>query len=280
MARVVLPTKTGLANRAATAKNGRMRTNERDTGGDSALLSEYANYLRVERGLRPLSCEAYRGDLLLLAEFLEGCGTTLLHARSEDVQGCLKHLREHGMESRTVARKLSCWRGFYRWLLKDGRTKRDPLVNLESPSSWVVLPKSVAETDVAAMLDRLAAGTRLGGAGKAPALALRDHALLELLYAGGLRVGEVVVLRVEDLQTAKGQVQVRGKGDKERLVPAGRARDGGTGAVSRGGTRKPAAGAEQGTLRERRGGRNDVPFSARPAADKPGGVADRTQARR
>lgn len=184
--------------------------------GDVGLLREYATHLRVEKGLRPLSIEAYHRDLESFAEFLEGASRTLIVARQEDIAGFMRHLREHGVESRSVARKLSCLRGFYRWLLKDKRIAHDPTVNIESPSSWKVLPKSLAEGDVREMLERTGAAAR-GDA--ADGVALRDHAMLELLYAGGLRVGEIVALRVEDLRLEAASVQVRGKGDKERIVP-------------------------------------------------------------
>jgi integrase/recombinase XerD len=189
-----------------------------------ALLREYVTHLRVERGLRPLSVEAYLRDMEMFAEYLEeaalvGVGCGLLTAEQGDVSGFIKHLREHGVQSRSIARKLSCVRGFYRWLLKDKRVKRDPTVNIESPSSWKVLPKSLAESEVNEML--AATGARANAA-NANGLALRDHAMLELLYAGGLRVGEIVALRQEDLRLETASVQVRGKGDKERIVPIGR----------------------------------------------------------
>ncbi len=192
---------------------------------DVALLREYLTYLRVERGLRPLSCEAYLRDMEMFAEFLEGGGAegkhaTLLRAEQASVSGFMQHLREHGVQSRSIARKLSCVRGFYRWLLKDKRVKHDPTVNIESPASWKVLPKSLAESEVAEMLARTGAAARSDAA---DGLALRDHAMLELLYAGGLRVGELVALRQEDLRLETASVQVRGKGDKERIVPIGRA---------------------------------------------------------
>src|SRR5579875_1245489 len=120
--------------------------------GNLALLREYATYLRVEKGLQPLSVEAYGRDLLMFAEFLETGDESregmLLRARGEDVSRFMQHLREHGIESRSVARKLSCLRGFYRWLLRDKRVEHDPTMNVESPASWKVLPKSLAEADV------------------------------------------------------------------------------------------------------------------------------------
>ena len=188
---------------------------------DRALLLEYALYLRIERGLQPTSVEAYARDLGQFAEHLERSRDGVLTGASEeDVRLLLEGLRANGVESRSIARKLSALRGFYRWLLVDARIDRDPTMNLESPSSWKVLPKSLAEGDVSEMLGQLGAAAQ---AGDADPVALRDHAILELLYAGGLRVGEICALRVEDLRLDTGYAQVRGKGDKERMVPLGRA---------------------------------------------------------
>jgi len=186
---------------------------------DLGLVREYMTHLKVERGLRPLSCEAYQRDLEQFSEFLEGQGRTLMAARQEDVAGWMRDKREHAVESRSIARKLSCLRGFYRWLLKDKRVGHDPTVNIESPASWKVLPKSLAESEVSEMLEATGVAARAANASGA---ALRDHAILELLYAGGLRVGEIVSLRQEDLRLEAASVQVRGKGDKERIVPIGR----------------------------------------------------------
>jgi integrase/recombinase XerD len=188
--------------------------------GNLALIAEYANYLRVEKGLRPLSCEAYQSDLTQFAEFLESENALLVSARQPEVAGFLKHLHEHGVESRSAARKLSCLRGFYRWLLLDKRIAHDPTVNLESPSQWKVLPKSLAEEEVSRMMERAALAADHP---QADAVALRDRAILELLYAGGVRVSELTGLGVEDLSLDEGRVLVRGKGDKERIVPLGRA---------------------------------------------------------
>jgi len=188
--------------------------------GNPGLIQEYVVYLRVEKGLRPLSCEAYERDLLQFAEFLGSESTTLLDGNQALVAGFLKHLAKHGVESRSAARKLSCLRGFYRWLLLDRRIHRDPTLNLESPSTWKVLPKSLAVAEVASMLDRAAMAADLPQAG---ATALRDRAILELLYAAGLRVSELTGLNVADLSLDAGRALVRGKGDKQRIVPLGRA---------------------------------------------------------
>jgi integrase/recombinase XerD len=183
------------------------------------VLHDYQTYLRVEKGLRPLTCEAYDGDLKTFAEFIEGRHGVLLTAAQQDVAAFLEHLRVHSIDPRSVARKLSCLRGFYKWLLLDRRIHHDPTVNIESPKAWKVLPKSLAEPEVAEMLER--AGMAASHP-QAQATALRDHAILELLYAGGLRVSEVTGLSTGDLAIDAGRVHVRGKGDKERIVPLGR----------------------------------------------------------
>lgn len=183
-----------------------------------AILQQYKNYLRVEKGLRPLTCEAYGSDLTAFAEFLEGRHATYLTAVQQDVGGFLEHLRKHGVDSRSAARKLSCLRGFYKWLLLDRRINHDPTVNIESPKAWKVLPKALAEAEVGEMLERAAMEASHP---KARATALRDRAILELLYGGGLRVSEVTGLSTGDLMLDAGRVQVRGKGDKERIVPLG-----------------------------------------------------------
>jgi len=184
------------------------------------LLTEYLAYLRVEKGLRPLSCEAYEGDLLQFAEFLEQENAALLDATQALIAGFLEHLAKHSVESRSAARKLSCLRGFYRWLLLDKRIHRDPTLNLESPATWKVLPKSLAVSEVDGMMERAALAADHQ---QADAVALRDRAILELLYAAGLRVSELTGLNVADLSLDAGRALVRGKGDKERIVPLGRA---------------------------------------------------------
>ena len=183
------------------------------------LLGDYRVYLRVEKGLRPLTSEAYLSDLKTFAEFLEGRCGVLLTAAQEDVAGFLEHLRTHGIDSRSAARKLSCLRGFYKWLLLDRRIHHDPTVNIGSPKAWKVLPRSLAEPEVAEMLECAAMAAAHP---QAQATALRDRAILELLYAGGLRVSEVTSLSTSDLALDVGNVHVRGKGDKERIVPLGR----------------------------------------------------------
>lgn len=185
----------------------------------NSIARQYLTYLRVEKGLRPLTCEAYQGDLSLFAEYLEGTHALPLTAGQAQVAGFLEHLQKHGVQSRSVARKLSCLRGFYKWLLLDKQIGHDPTVNLESPSSWKILPKALAQSEVERMMEQ--AGTAANHP-QADAVALRDRAIIEMLYAGGVRVSELTGLGVEDLSLAEGRMLVRGKGDKERIVPLGR----------------------------------------------------------
>jgi integrase/recombinase XerD len=187
--------------------------------GNVRIVREYVTYLRVEKGMRPATCEAYQRDIEQFAEHVEGRNGLLPGAQQADVSGFMEGLRGHGVESRSIARKLSALRGFYRWLLMDKKISHDPTVNVESPATWKILPKSLAESEVAEMLEKTGAAARVADA---DGLALRDHAILELLYAGGLRVAEICGLHVEDLQLDAGRALVRGKGDKERIVPLGR----------------------------------------------------------
>ncbi len=203
-----------------------LRGTQVEASGNAKEVREYMGYLRVEKGVRPATCAAYACDLEQFAEQVERRDALLLTAAETDVQDFMARMRANHVDARSVARKLSCLRGFYRWLLLDKRIAHDPTVNIETPASWKVLPKSLAESEVAELLDRLGAVARSpqteGGGRDAAALALRDSAILELLYAGGLRVGEIVALGEEDLHLDQARAQVRGKGDKERIVPLGR----------------------------------------------------------
>lgn len=178
-------------------------------------LSAFLSYLQVEKGLAPLTLEAYRRDLLQLAEFLESKQRHLLNAQRADLLVFLEQLTTNLVDSRTRARKLSAMRHFYKFLLLDRKIKHDPTLNIESPRQWKILPKSLAVSDIDQMLAR--EQSRL----QDPALALRNIALLELFYATGMRVSELVHLRLEDLNLEASSAIVHGKGDKERIVPFG-----------------------------------------------------------
>ena len=190
---------------------------------NARTLSTFLDYLRVERGSAKLTIAAYTSDLAQFAEFLEKRRVVLSGARREDVREYIQELFSNALDGRSVGRKLSAIRHLYRHLLLDGKIDKDPTLNIDLPKQWKVLPKALSRDEVGAMLSGTKpAETRpRNETARAQALALRDHAMLELLYAGGVRVSEVVDARLEDLKLEMGYILVRGKGDKERMVPLG-----------------------------------------------------------
>jgi integrase/recombinase XerD len=194
------------------------------------LVRSFLDYLRVEKGLAPLTVSSYESDVEQFAAFLGAKRRKLEQARREDVRGFLSQLFSNDVKDRSVARKLSTLRHFYKYLLLDRIIKHDPTLEIDSPKQWKVLPKSLAQTEIDSMLEKAGdaagyASTGKGSSGKklAAALAQRDQAMLEVLYAGGLRVSEIIGVKLEDLKLELGHVLVRGKGDKERIVPLGMA---------------------------------------------------------
>jgi integrase/recombinase XerD len=186
-------------------------------------LSAFLDYLRVERGSAKLTISAYTSDLAQFAEFLEKRGIVLSEARRDDVREYLQELFGNSLDGRSVGRKLSAIRQLYRHLLLDGKIDKDPTLNIDLPKQWKVLPKALSREEVGAMLGQTTlAGTHpCQETARGQALALRDRAMLELLYGGGVRVSEVADARIEDLKLEMGYILVRGKGDKERMVPLG-----------------------------------------------------------
>jgi integrase/recombinase XerD len=185
---------------------------------NSRTLAAFLDYLRVERGLAKLTIAAYTSDLSQFAGFLEKRGLALAGARREDVRNFIRDLFSNQLDGRSVGRKLSAIRHLYRYLLLDGKIEKDPTLNIDSPKQWKVLPKALSRDEVEATLSATQPRNQTA---RAQALAVRDHAMLEVLYAGGVRVSEVANARLEDLKLEMGYILVRGKGDKERMVPIG-----------------------------------------------------------
>jgi integrase/recombinase XerD len=184
------------------------------------LVKNFLDYLNVEKGLAEMTISSYESDLIQFAEFLECRRRGLLQARREDVRAFLSQLFSNDVKDRSVARKLSALRHFYKYLLLDRMVQHDPTLEIDSPKQWKVLPKSLATTEIDSMLKAVESRSDLG---LSTALSQRDRAMLETLYASGLRVSELINIKLEDLKLELGHVLVRGKGDKERLVPLGRA---------------------------------------------------------
>jgi len=184
------------------------------------LVSGFLDYLKVEKGLAGLTVTAYETDLIQFAEFLEAKRRGLLQARRQDVRAFLTQLFANAVKDRSVARKLSALRHLYKYLLLDRLIRHDPTLEIDSPRQWKILPKSLARTEIETMLETV---DRHGDAKLSQAIAQRDRAMLEVLYAAGLRVSELTNLKLEDLKLEMGHALVRGKGDKERIVPLGRA---------------------------------------------------------
>jgi integrase/recombinase XerD len=186
---------------------------------NARVMSAFLDYLKIEKGLAPLTISAYTTDLCQFAEFLESRKRFLTTASRDDVRDFLQQLFSNSVDGRSVGRKLSALRHLYRHLLIDEKIKYDPTLNIDSPKQWKVLPKSLAQDEIAATLSspQPIKNTKL-----AIAIAARDRAMLEVFYAGALRVTEIVNAKLEDLKLEMGYMLVRGKGDKERIVPLGK----------------------------------------------------------
>lgn len=177
-------------------------------------LAQFIEVLTVERGFSRHSIEAYRRDLRQWITHLKEMGVDrpILLGQSH-VLTFLYKLKRERLQSSTISRKISAIRNFCQFLLQEQELERDPCANLDSPSTSTKLPRAPSAEQIAQLLEQPDVGTTLG---------LRDRAMLELLYAGGLRVSELTGLRVQDVQLNMGFVRCLGKGSKERLIPLGK----------------------------------------------------------
>ncbi len=179
---------------------------------DQRLILDFLAYLELERGLSRNTLQAYRSDLLQLHGFLEQRQVSLAAAKHGDLAAFLDGIAPLVAAS-TLQRKLACMRSFYRHLRREELLDHDPTAELRGPRRSGILPKVLSRDEVL----RLLAAPK----GTEP-LALRDRALLELMYACGLRISEVAGLRLTDIDAQARMLRARGKGQKERLVPVGR----------------------------------------------------------
>ncbi len=178
------------------------------------LVREFLRWCEAEAGHRPLTVQAYRRDLVDFESFLKRRKRPPERARPTDILDYLKALRAAGRAESTLGRRFACLRTFYRFLLADGLSSTDPTAALDPPRRWRRLPRVPDQKAVARLLDAIPTDTARGQ---------RDKALLELLYATGARVGEVLGAERRDYREDLAIIRLRGKGDKERVVPVGQA---------------------------------------------------------
>jgi len=171
------------------------------------------DHLAVERGLAGASLKAYRGDLEAFGLWLGKSRLAAERVRREDLAAYLRQLKSRGLSSRTTARVLSALRGFYAFAGVHLDFRMDPTADLVNPKAGLSLPKALTEKEVESLLEAPDSGTPLG---------LRDRAMLELMYASGLRVSEIVSLARGELDLPEGILRVTGKGGRQRLVPFGK----------------------------------------------------------
>jgi integrase/recombinase XerD len=177
-----------------------------------SALDAYLTHLTVERRLARNSVEGYAHDLSGLAEYAAGLGRDVERLTRADVEAYIRDLMSQGRSPRSVARAVACYRGFFRFLIIDGRLTVNPTDDLRPPRAWKVLPRYLAVEDVDRLIEQPVVTTARG---------LRDRALIELLYATGMRVSELLSLRPADVNLEASYLTCSGKGSKQRLVPIG-----------------------------------------------------------
>lgn len=180
--------------------------------GSAAAVDAYLDHLRVERRLARLTIESYSRDLAALGRFADAADAPIERLSRQDLEAFVRGLMASGLSPRSTARAVACVRGLYRFLVLDRRLESSPADDLRAPRAWPALPRCLSIEEV----DRLIAAPDVSNP-----RGLRDRAMIELLYATGLRVSELVGLRAADLNLEAGYLTCTGKGDKQRLVPMG-----------------------------------------------------------
>lgn len=176
------------------------------------MIDTYLTYLRDVRRMSPNTLESYARDLARLAAFAEARGLGLAAADRRDLESFVREQMTGGLAPRSVARLVACVRGFYKFVAVEQKLARNPADDLRSPRAWAALPRFLGIEEVDRLLAQPDTTTARG---------LRDKALIEVLYATGLRVSELVALRAGDLNLEEGYLTCIGKGDKQRMVPLG-----------------------------------------------------------
>ncbi|MDD8026309.1 MAG: site-specific tyrosine recombinase XerD [Acidobacteriota bacterium] len=178
-----------------------------------SLLADFQSFLSIERGLALNTQRAYARDLDKLFAHLDKSKTGWDRAGEADLVRLIHAESRAGLSPRSLARLISALKAFYRWAVLEGRIEKSPALNLTSPKAWMSLPKFLPVRDVTTLLDQPDLSDSHG---------IRDKAMLEVMYASGLRVSELVGLRIQDVRLRDGFLLCRGKGGKERIVPLGK----------------------------------------------------------
>ena len=178
----------------------------------SALVDAYLSHLAVERRLSPNTVESYGRDLSHLRQFAAGLDRPVADLDRRGLEALVRQLMGEGRSPTSVARAVACFRGFYRFLVVSGHRTVNPADDLRAPRAWKTLPKFLSVDEV----DRL-----LAAPDTTVPRGLRDRALIEVLYATGLRVSELITLKPQDVNLESGYLTTTGKGRKQRLVPLG-----------------------------------------------------------
>ena len=177
------------------------------------LTKEFLSYLQVERGLAKNSLKSYERDLAKLKKFAEETGLEVKALSRTDLRSFIAELSKSGLAPSSVGRIISAVRGFYKFLLLDGHIKKHPAEDLDTPQKGFYLPKFMTEDEVEKLLSQPDVTQEIG---------LRDRAILEMMYAAGLRVSEAANLQIKDIDIDSGVLTCQGKGDKQRKVPLGK----------------------------------------------------------
>jgi integrase/recombinase XerD len=176
------------------------------------LVDAYLTHLRIERRLADHTLESYSRDLQRLGEFAAGLGTPIHDLSRHDLERFVDGLMSEGLSPRSVARMVAAVRGFFRFTVLAQHVSSNPADDLQAPRAWPGLPKFLGVDEVERLISQPDVGTPRG---------LRDRALIEVLYATGLRVSELISLRASDLNLEAGYLSTTGKGNKQRIVPIG-----------------------------------------------------------
>ena len=180
---------------------------------EDQTLRSFLDYLHIEKGLSPNTVKSYQSDLSIFFEWLSSnCNSSIENTKSEDLELFIKHLFKLGFKSTTINRKISSIKTFYVYLKKQKLINTIPTEDIIVPKQEKNLPKSISEKEVETLLNSINGSSNIE---------LRDKAMMELLYATGVRVSELVNIKLNDIDFNRRVIRVIGKGSKERLIPFG-----------------------------------------------------------